>query len=393
VVTAGFFVHTAANAVTAQARLDAGNAYTNLAGQGCPVGNIIPGGVLNGLVLVPGVYCMAAGSLTGTLTLNGGPADVWVFQITGSTLTTAGASNVAVIGGANSCNVFWQVATSATLGAASTFRGSIFSGVSIGVGTTANVIGRTIAGTGAVTLDGTNGIGGCSTPGAAPPPPPPPPTCPTIDFNPGTVPGGTVGVAYTQTFTGSGGNSPYHFSVRAGALPPGVTLATSSPGVLAGTPTTAGTFTFTVRATDSNGCFVERPYSIVVAAAAVPPPTCPAISFTPATLPNAAIGVAITQTLAGSGGTGPYSFGVTAGTLPSGMTLTPGGVLSGTPTTLGTSTFTIRGTDANGCFAERTFTVSIVTAVPTLPQIFLVLLALGLAAIGYLRLRQRARAA
>jgi hypothetical protein len=84
---------------------------------------------------------------------------------------------------------------------------------------------------------------------------------------------------------------------------------------------------------------------------------------------------------------------VTTGVLPAGVTLTPAGVLSGTPTTLGTSTFTIRGTDANGCFAERTFTVSIVTAVPTLPQIFLVLLAFALAGIGYLRLRQRARAA
>jgi hypothetical protein len=331
---------------------------------------------------------MGAGDLTGAIILSGDADDIWVFKTT-STLTTSGGSNITMTGGASSCNVFWQVGSSATLGAASTFRGSIFADVSIGVGTTANIVGRTIAGSGAVTLDGSNTIGGCSTPPAAVPPP----VCPTITFTPPTLPDGTVGTAYNQTFTGSGGNSPYRFTVNSGALPTGLTLSTTSPGVLSGTPTTAGTFVFTIRATDGNGCFAERPYSVVVSATGAPAPGCPAITLTPATLPNAARGVAFTQTLAGSGGTGPYTFAVTTGTLPAGVTLTPAGVLSGTPTTLGTSTFTIRGTDVNGCFAERTFTVSIVTAVPTLPQIFLVLLALALAGIGYLRLRQRTRAA
>jgi hypothetical protein len=385
VVTAGFTVYTAATAVTANARAAATNAYGNLAGQGCTV-NVAADLALLPQPLAPGVYCMGAGGLTGAITLSGDADDIWVFK-TASSLTTAGASNITMSGGANSCNVFWQITTTATLGASSTFRGSLFAGAAVNVGTNVDWTGRAIAGS-LVSLDGSDRIGGCSTQAA-----PPPSSCPTITFTPPTLPGGTVGVAYNQTLTGSGGNAPYHFTVAAGALPAGVTLASSSPGVLAGTPTTAGTFTFTLRATDANGCFVERPYSIVVAAAPVPPAACPPITITPATLPNAAIGVAITQTLAGSGGTGPYTFGVTTGTLPAGVTLTPAGVLSGTPTTLGTSTFTIRGTDVNGCFAERTFTVSIVTAVPTLPQIFLVLLALALAGIGYLRLRQRARAA
>jgi len=164
IVTAGFTVYKAANAVTAGARIDAGNAYTNLAGQVCPPGNVIAGGILGGRNLVPGVYCMGAGDLTGTLTLTGGPSDVWVFQMTGSTLTTAGASQIVLAGGASACNVYWQVASSATLGAASAFKGSIFSGVSISLGTTANVVGRTIAGSGAVTLAGTDTIGGCSAP-------------------------------------------------------------------------------------------------------------------------------------------------------------------------------------------------------------------------------------
>jgi hypothetical protein len=162
VVTAGYTVYTADNAATAAARADATGARGNLAGQVCPPANNIAGGILGGLNLVPGVYCMPAGDLTGTLTLTGGASDVWVFQMTGSTLTTAGASQVVMGGAANPCNVYWQVSSSATLGAASTFRGNLFSGVSIGVGTTTNVIGRTIAGSGAVTLDGTNTVGGCS---------------------------------------------------------------------------------------------------------------------------------------------------------------------------------------------------------------------------------------
>jgi hypothetical protein len=116
------------------------------------------------------------------------------------------------------------------------------------------------------------------------------------------------------------------------------------------------------------------------------------ITIGPATLPNGTGGVAFNQTLAGSGGTAPYSFSVTAGALPTGLTLTPAGVLSGTPTTPGTFTFTIRGTDTTGAFVDQAFTLVIAAAVPTLPQALVVLLALGLTAVGYFRLRRRARA-
>jgi hypothetical protein len=120
---------------------------------------------------------------------------------------------------------------------------------------------------------------------------------------------------------------------------------------------------------------------------------CPTITILPATLPNGTVAVPYNQTITASGGTAPVTFTVTSGTLPTGLTLTPAGVLAGTPTTAGTFTFTIRGTDANGCFGATSYTVSISTAVPTLPQAFIVLLALGLAAVGYLRLRRRARRA
>ncbi|MEO8076746.1 MAG: Ig domain-containing protein, partial [Acidobacteriota bacterium] len=153
---------------------------------------------------------------------------------------------------------------------------------------------------------------------------------------------------------------------------------------LAGTPAAIGTSTVTIRATDNNGCFAEIVYTIVVGA-------CPVITLSPATVPNGAVSVAYSQAITASGGTGPYTFTLPAGTLPPGLTLSAAGVVSGMPLATGTNTFTVRGTDANGCFAEATYTMAIVAAVPTLPQTFVMLLALGLMGIGYMQLRRRGR--
>jgi hypothetical protein len=117
----------------------------------------------------------------------------------------------------------------------------------------------------------------------------------------------------------------------------------------------------------------------------------PAITFAPSTVPNGAVGVPYSQTFTASGGALPYSFVVTLGALPPGLTL-KADVLSGTPTTPGTFKFSIRAIDANGLDFERAFTMLIATGVPTLPQAFVVLLALGLAGAGYFRLRRRERA-
>lgn len=193
--------------------------------------------------------------------------------------------------------------------------------------------------------------------------------CPAITLSPPTLPDGTVGVAYTQTISGSGGVAPYVMSLVSGALPAGVTL--TAAGVLAGTPTTAGSSTFTIRGTDANGCFAERAYTIVVAAAPPVPPVCPVFSLDPVTLPNGGVGIAYSQVMTGSGGAAPYAFGVTAGTLPAGLTLTAAGLLAGTPTTAGSTTITIRATDANGCLVERPYTIVIVTPPGTCPAITL----------------------
>ncbi len=140
-----------ADAVAKQAKKDLTIAYTDAAGR--PV--TAKHGTLGGLTLVAGVY-NAGGvvlHLTGTLTLDGqnNPNSVWIFQAT-SSLVTASSSKVKLINGASSCNVFWQVTSSATLGSGSTFVGTIMALTSITMNSGVTVHGRALARNGEVTL-------------------------------------------------------------------------------------------------------------------------------------------------------------------------------------------------------------------------------------------------
>jgi hypothetical protein len=251
-------IHTA-NAVALQAQNDVTTAYNSLAAQGCTVD--LTGQDLGGRTLLPNVYCFSSSAqLTGTLTLDfgGNPNAVFIFK-TGSTLTTASNAVVNVINGGQNCNVFWQIGSSATLGTGTTFVGNLLALTSITMTTGARSFGRMLARNGAVTLDSnTVDRSACVQP-------PTPGTCPALALAPATVPNPVVAVPYTQTFTASGGTAPYTFTITAGAPPAGLIL--TAAGVLSGTPTAAGPSTFTVRATDSLGCFVERTYSVVTAAA------------------------------------------------------------------------------------------------------------------------------
>lgn len=142
----------AADAAALQAQTDATTAYNFLAGQAC--GTTLTGD-LGGRTLTPGVYCFASSAqLTGSLTLDAGgnPAAVFIFQV-GSTLTTASASAVVLANGAQACNVWWQMGSSATLGTTTAFRGSLLALASVTFNTGATLVGRAIARTGAVTLD------------------------------------------------------------------------------------------------------------------------------------------------------------------------------------------------------------------------------------------------
>ncbi len=174
--------------------------------------------------------------------------------------------------------------------------------------------------------------------------------CPQITVAPSSLPSGTIGTAYSQTISASGGTSPYSYSVTAGALPAGLALV-GSTGVISGTPIVSGTSNFTITATDANTCTASQAYSIVI--------NCATITLSPTTLPSGTTNVAYSQTITATGGTAPYTFAVTSGILPTGLTLSTGGVLSGTPTVAGTSSITITATDANACTGSRAYTLTI----------------------------------
>jgi len=148
------------DAVAMQAQNDLTTAYNTAAGTPCTVD--LTGINLGGLTLTPGVYCFTSSAqLTGTLTLNslGNPLSSFIFKI-GSTLTTASNSSVVMINSGSSCNVFWQVGSSATLGTGSAFAGNILSLTSITMTTGSTLSGRALARNGAVTLD-TNSVTPC----------------------------------------------------------------------------------------------------------------------------------------------------------------------------------------------------------------------------------------
>jgi hypothetical protein len=141
----------AADAVANQAQTDLTTAYNDAAAR-TPATAVSAD--LGGQTLAPGVYNSASSlGLTGQLTLDaaGDPNAVFIFQA-GSTLTTASSSRVSLLNGAQSCNVFWQVGSSATLGTSSTFAGNILALTSISLNDGVNVDGRALARNGAVTL-------------------------------------------------------------------------------------------------------------------------------------------------------------------------------------------------------------------------------------------------
>jgi len=175
----------------------------------------------------------------------------------------------------------------------------------------------------------------------------------TLRITTTTLPGATVGVPCTITLAATGGTTPYTWAKTAGTLPTGLSLSTA--GVISGTPTSAGTFNFTVRVTDANGSTATQALSMVV----TPANTNPQFKITTTTLPGGKVGVLYWNSVLATGGVKPYTFVKTAGTLPTGVALYSGGVLKGTPTTAGTFSFTVRVTDANGSTATKNLSIII----------------------------------
>jgi len=176
---------------------------------------------------------------------------------------------------------------------------------------------------------------------------------PSLNFP--APPSGEVGVAYSNQLTVTGGTSPFTWSVSAGTLPPGLTL-NASTGLLSGTPTAAGSSTFTVRVVDASTQSATQSVTLVIAAA-------PALSFAPAA---GEVNVAYSQQPVRTGGTAPFAWAVTAGSLPAGLSINAStGLVSGSPTAAGSFSVTITVTDSFNQVATTTATI-VIAALPTL---------------------------
>ncbi|HEY5196811.1 MAG TPA: putative Ig domain-containing protein [Solirubrobacteraceae bacterium] len=168
-------------------------------------------------------------------------------------------------------------------------------------------------------------------------------------------PSGEANVAYSDQLTAVGGTPPYHWSLSSGTLPAGLTLGAST-GLLSGTPASAavGTDAFTIQVTDSLSQTDTKTVSLAIIAA-------PSLGF--AALPAGWTRTVYGDTLTESGGTAPFTWAIASGSLPAGISLSPDGVLSGTPTAVGTASFTVSVTDANGQSATQAASLSVADGV------------------------------
>jgi hypothetical protein len=171
---------------------------------------------------------------------------------------------------------------------------------------------------------------------------------------PGVPAGGTIGTAYTAALNPTGGTTPLTLSLTSGTLPPGLSF-NATTGTITGTPTTAGTYTFAVQLTDASVVpfTLSTPETIVIAAPAV---TTLTLSGNP---PAGTVNTAYATTFAATGGTAPYTFSLLSGALPAGLTLSPTGVVTGTPTTAAVAVFTLQATDGNGDKGTAVFSITI----------------------------------
>ncbi len=175
---------------------------------------------------------------------------------------------------------------------------------------------------------------------------PAPPAAPGITTT--SLPAGRVGTAYAAPLAATGGTGTRTWSVASGSLPAGLSL---SGAQITGTPTVAGTSTFALKVTDAAGRSSQRTFTITVTS----------FSITTTSLPTGVINTPYSVTLAATGGSGSLAWSLQAGTLPSGITLSTAGVLSGTPTAGGNATLTFKVTDATSATALRTLGLSIST--------------------------------
>ena len=172
---------------------------------------------------------------------------------------------------------------------------------------------------------------------------------------------GTVSTTYSAAVKASGGCTPYKWTIASGKLPAGVISKVSSTTTslnLTGTPTSAATYSFTVKVTGCGGGSSEKAYKVAIQA------TSGSVSITTSSLPNGTVSTAYSAAVKASGGCTPYKWALASGQLPAGViskvsSTTTSLNLTGTPTTAATSSFTIKATDCGGGISQHAYKVAI----------------------------------
>ena len=171
-------------------------------------------------------------------------------------------------------------------------------------------------------------------------------TAPTISTA-ANLPVGAVGLAYSTTFTATGGTTPYVWAWVSGTLPSGLSF---NGNVLSGTPNSAATASFKIKVTGCNGLSSTNTFNLTIE-------TLPTIT-TSSTLPSGTVGISYNQTFSATGGTTPYSWALASGNLPAGLSLS-GNALSGTPTTGTIANFSIKVTDVYSFSSTNVFGLTV----------------------------------
>jgi hypothetical protein len=185
---------------------------------------------------------------------------------------------------------------------------------------------------------------------------PPNPVLPLV-INPAALPPAVINVPYSASLTSTGGMGPFTWAMASGTLPPGLNISTA--GVISGTPTALGTTNFKVQVTDS-----QTPTAAVdIASKSITVNA--ALSITTSSLTAGSVNVPYNASLAATGGILPYTWSITSGSLPTGLTLSTSGFISGTPTSQQTSTFTVQASDSQTPPSTATATLSLTINGPT----------------------------
>jgi hypothetical protein len=175
-------------------------------------------------------------------------------------------------------------------------------------------------------------------------------SCPTITFTANLLPVITVGTPTNLTLSATGGAPAYKYALTGGAVPDGMTLAVS--GALSGAPTQPGVYSFTITATDKMDCKGSQAYQLTVKG-------CPAVTIQPGLLPSTQVNTPYNATLTASGHVAPYTFALSSGALPAGLSLSAAGALSGTPAQAGQFSFSAAATSSAGCKGGRGYAIRV----------------------------------